>query len=148
MNQLIMFVDYHSYGGTYMFFLYVNLLGCSSEKIQIADLSTEQRKICAEAIKNFERSQMPEIQQCLYDGMKIHPNLSGTLNTVVNIIDGKYSIVGESENTFNTKSVVECMHQNIKDWKMEYPTEGTEGAVINCNKEHHEIPFSFKKSGN
>ena len=132
----------------FLYVLYVNLMGCSTEKIPIADLSTAQRKICEDAIKDFERSQIPKIQQCLYDEMKIHPNLSGTLMTVVNIVDGTYSIVGETENTFNTKSVVECMHQNIGNWKMEYPKDGTQGSIINCNKENHEIPFSFKKSGN
>ena len=33
------------------------LLGCTSEKIEVADLSVEQ-KICDTAIKDFERTQI------------------------------------------------------------------------------------------
>ena len=124
------------------------LLGCTSEKIEVAELSEEQKKICDTAIKDFERTQISKIQQCLYDGMKINSNLSGSLTTVVHIRDGKYIIVGETDNTFNTKTVVECMHQDIATWKMEYPSDIVEGGKLNCNKENHEIPFSFKKSSN
>jgi hypothetical protein len=140
--------DVFLYMGGEMIFLLLGLfIGCETENIKTAELTEEQKKLCVQSIKDFERTQISKIQKCLFDGMKTNPNLSGSLTTVVNIVDGQYIIVGEIENTFNSKPVLECMKKEIMTWKMTYPKDGDGTKSINCNKENHEIPFAFKKSG-
>ena len=78
--------------------------------------------------------------------MKKNSNISGTLITVVDLVDGQYKKTGEIENTFNSVPAVKCMQDEIGTWKMTYP-KNKDGAVINCNKASHEIQFGFKKSG-
>ena len=129
-----------------MFLVMLLVMSCTGNQVETIELSPEQKKICEEHIKDYERSQISKIQKCLFDGMKINPNLSGSITTVVNIEDGQYVIKGDIENTFNSKPVVSCMQEEIKTWKMTYPKEKDGTAEINCNKVNHEIPFSFKKS--
>ena len=130
-----------------MFVVALFIMACTGNEVDTVELSSEQQTLCEQNIKDFERSQISKIQTCLFDGMKTNSNLSGSITTVVNIVDGQYMIKGEIENTFNSKPVVSCMQKEISTWKMSYPKEKDGTTNINCNKENHEIPFSFKKSG-
>ncbi len=128
------------------FFSTLSLMSCTANQVDIIELTSEQQTLCEKHIKDFERSQISKIQNCLFDGMKTNANLSGSITTVVNIVDGQYVIKGEIENTFNSKPVVACMQKEISTWKMSYPKEKDGTTNINCNQVNHEIPFAFKKS--
>ena len=129
-----------------MFLATLSILSCTSNQIDTVELNSEQQKLCEQHIKDFERSQISKIQSCLFDGMKTNANLSGSITTVVNIVEGQYIIKGEIENTFNSKPVVACMQKEISTWKMSYPKDKDGTKSINCNQVNHEIPFAFKKS--
>ena len=129
-----------------MFLVALVITACTGNEIDTVELTSGQQKLCEQHIKEFERSQISKIQTCLFDGMKTNTNLSGSITTVVNIVDGQYIIKGEIENTFNSKLVVGCMQKEISTWKMSYPKDMDGKTIINCNQVNHEIPFAFKKS--
>ena len=72
----------------------------------------------------------------------MNSNLSGSITTVVNIVDGQYMIKGEIENTFNSKPVVSCMQKEISTWKMSYPKE--KDGTTNIIAIRKITNFSFK----
>ena len=131
-----------------MFFAMLSFISCTpnENEIDTVELTSDQKLLCDNQIKEFERSQISKIQKCLFDGMKTNSNLNGSIITVVNIVDGQYVIKGVIENTFNSKPVVECMQKEISSWKMTYPKDKDGLTDVNCNKVNHEIPFAFKKS--
>ena len=67
--------DFLYMGGEMIFLLLRLFIGCDTQKVTTTELTEEQKKLCVQSIKDFERTQISKIQKCLLRNLRRCKNL-------------------------------------------------------------------------